>query len=152
MPEKYKVLLFTSHPIFQKKIPEILSNFEIHLITKESFDENLIKSFNPHFFLVIYFGRILPEEVLKIPRIAGINVHFSLLPKYRGPAPVEWAVFNGERETGISCVFLTREVDAGDIIHQIKVEIGEKESSVQVFEKLLQLLPDCIKETFDKIL
>jgi len=152
MPKRYKLVLFTSYPFFQKKIPQILSDFEVELVTKENFDENSIRDFAPDFFLVIYFGKILPKEVLEIPKIAGINIHFSLLPKYRGPAPVEWAVFNGEKETGISCVFLTEEVDAGDIIHQVKVEIGEEESSLQVFEKLVQLLPSCISKTFEKIL
>lgn len=88
-----------------------------------------IKSFGADLFVVIAYGQILPSLVLKMPKIFCINVHGSLLPKYRGAAPVNWAVINGDKETGFTIMKMSPKMDAGEIIVQEKLNIGDDETS-----------------------
>lgn len=83
----------------------------------------IIKNIEPDFFAVVAYGKILPQEILDIPKIAPINVHFSLLPKYRGPAPVNWAILNGETETGVNTMLMDAGMDTGDILLTKKTPI-----------------------------
>lgn len=85
-----------------------------------------LKSISPDFFAVAAYGKILPQEVLDIPKIAPVNVHFSLLPKYRGPAPVNWAIMNGEKETGVDTMLMDAGMDTGDILLTAKTPILKK--------------------------
>lgn len=85
-----------------------------------------LKSILPDFFAVAAYGKILPQEVLDIPKIAPVNVHFSLLPKYRGPAPVNWAIMNGEEETGVDTMLMDAGMDTGDILLTAKTPILKK--------------------------
>ena len=85
-----------------------------------------LKSISPDFFAVAAYGKILPQEVLDIPKIAPVNVHFSLLPKYRGPAPVNWAIMNGEEETGVNTMLMDAGMDTGDILLTAKTPILKK--------------------------
>lgn len=85
-----------------------------------------LKSISPDFFAVVAYGKILPQEVLDIPKIAPVNVHFSLLPKYRGPAPVNWAIMNGEEETGVDTMLMDAGMDTGDILLTAKTPILKK--------------------------
>jgi len=92
--------------------------------------------------VVVSFGKIIPENVLSIFPKGVINVHPSLLPKYRGPNPIRWQILNGERESGITIIKLTKEVDAGPILIQKKIEIDENDNYTKLFKKLI----DCGKE------
>ena len=85
-----------------------------------------LKSISPDFFAVVAYGKILPQNVLDIPKIAPVNVHFSLLPKYRGPAPVNWAIMNGEEETGVDTMLMDAGMDTGDILLTAKIPILKK--------------------------
>ena len=85
-----------------------------------------LKSISPDFFAVVAYGKILPQVVLDIPKTAPINVHFSLLPKYRGPAPVNWASMNGEEETGVDTMLMDAGMDTGDILLTAKTHILKK--------------------------
>ncbi len=85
-----------------------------------------LKSISPDFFAVAAYGKILPQEVLDIPKIAPVNVHFSLLPKYRGPSPVNWAIMNGEEETGVDTMLMDAGMDTGDILLTAKTPILKK--------------------------
>lgn len=85
-----------------------------------------LKSISPDFFAVVAYGKILPQDVLDIPKIAPVNVHFSLLPKYRGPAPVNWAIMNGEEETGVDTMLMDAGMDTGDILLTVKTPILKK--------------------------
>lgn len=85
-----------------------------------------LKSISPDFFAVVAYGKMLPQEVLDIPKIAPVNVHFSLLPKYRGPAPVNWAIMNGEEETGVDTMLMDAGMDTGDILLTAKTPILKK--------------------------
>ena len=87
-----------------------------------------IRALAPELIVVVAYGRILPPEVLAIPQYGCINLHVSLLPRYRGAAPVQWAVINGEKTTGVSIMYLNEGLDTGDILRVSPVEIGENET------------------------
>ena len=97
-----------------------------------------IKALAPDILVVVAYGRILPPEVLAIPQYGCINLHVSLLPRYRGAAPVQWAVINGEKTTGVSIMYLNEGLDTGDILRVSPVEIGENETSGELFERITQ--------------
>lgn len=95
-----------------------------------------LKSFDADLFIVIAYGKILPSVVLKTPKIFSINVHGSLLPKYRGAAPVNWAVINGDKETGFSIIKMSPKMDAGDIVVQERMAIGDEETAQSLRERM----------------
>ena len=95
-----------------------------------------IRALAPELIVVVAYGRILPPEVLAIPQYGCINLHVSLLPRYRGAAPVQWAVINGEKTTGVSIMYLNEGLDTGDILRVSPVEIGENETSGELFERI----------------
>ena len=95
-----------------------------------------IKDLNPDFLVVVAYGKILPEEILSIPKYGAINVHGSLLPKYRGAAPIQWAVINGEKVTGITTMFMDKGMDTGDMLLKEEVEILDTDTSDTMFYKL----------------
>ena len=98
-----------------------------------------LKAIAPDIIVVVAYGKILPDSVLAIPRYGAVNVHGSLLPKYRGSAPIQWAVLNGDRETGVSTMYLSHEMDTGDVIYSEKTEIGEYETSGELFDRLMDM-------------
>ena len=99
----------------------------------------LIRSLQPDVIAVVAYGKLLPPELLSIPPLGCVNVHASLLPKYRGSAPIQWAVLNGDRVTGVSTMYLSERMDAGDVIFSEETEIGEQETSGVLFERLAKL-------------
>ena len=101
--------------------------------------------------VVVAYGRILPDEFLDAPRHGCINVHFSLLPKYRGAAPVNWAIVNGERETGVSTMRIVPELDAGPVLLQRATEIGERESAPELMKRLAATGADLLSETLKEL-
>ena len=98
-----------------------------------------IKGLNPDVICVVAYGKILPKEILDIPRLGCINVHGSLLPKYRGAAPIQWAVINGEKQTGITTMYMDIGMDTGDMILKELVDIGEDETTGELWERLSSL-------------
>lgn len=116
---------------------------------KEFIDE--IKKLKPDILCVVAYGKILPKELLEIPRFGAINVHASLLPKYRGAAPIQWAVLNGDRKTGITTMFMDEGMDTGDIILTKEIEIGENETTGELWEKLSKVGANLLVETIRKI-
>lgn len=105
---------------------------------KKDADEyiKIIKDINPDIIIVAAYGKILPKEVLDIPRLGCVNIHGSLLPKYRGAAPIQWAVLDGEKETGITTMLMNEGLDTGDILLVEKTEIGENETAAELFNRL----------------
>ena len=87
----------------------------------------LVKSLAPELIVVVAYGRILPKDILDVPPLGCVNVHASLLPKYRGSAPINWAMLNGDAETGVSIMYMAEELDAGDVILTAKTPIGPEE-------------------------
>lgn len=116
----------------------------------EAFQSDL-KAWNADLQIVVAF-RMLPESVWNMPRLGTFNLHASLLPQYRGAAPINWAVINGEKETGVTTFFLTHDIDTGNIIMQEKVKIDETDNVGTVHDKLMTLGADLVTKTVDKIL
>lgn len=110
-----------------------------------------LKKLEPDLFVVLSYGRIIPQEYLEIPHIAPVNIHPSLLPGYRGPAPMEWSLVNGEKEAGITVIIMDKNIDTGRILSQIKVEIDKKDDIFSLREKLSGLLFDCLKDAIEKL-
>lgn len=109
-----------------------------------------LKNLNADVFVVVAF-RMLPVEVFTIPPKGTFNIHGSLLPKYRGAAPIHWAVINGELKTGVTSFFLNQEIDKGDIINSKEIEIGFEENTGSVYQKLKILGGELAVETLDQI-
>ena len=103
---------------------------------KDSDAVSIIKDLKADVTVVVAYGKILPKEVLEATRYGCINVHASLLPKYRGAAPIQWAVINGDKETGVSIMQMDEGLDTGDILLVKKTDIGENETSEELFERL----------------
>lgn len=115
-----------------------------------SFTE-LLRSLKPDVLVVVAYGRILPEDSLSVPTYGAVNVHSSLLPKYRGAAPVQWAVLNGDTVTGVSTMYLAPEMDTGDVIFTEKTEIGEFETSGELFDRLMVMGAELLHKTLRAI-
>ena len=95
-----------------------------------------LKDINPDVICVVAYGKIIPKEILDIPRLGCINVHGSLLPKYRGAAPIQWAVLNGDKKTGITTMFMDVGMDTGDMINKEVVQIGDDETTGELWNRL----------------
>jgi len=113
---------------------------------------SLLLSMKPDFFIVLSYGKIIPENYLKIPAIASLNIHPSLLPKYRGPAPMEWVLINGEKETGVTVILMNKDIDAGKIICKNILKIEQHDDIFTLREKLSVLATETIKEAIKKVL
>ncbi len=116
----------------------------------EAFIEEL-HSFNAQLFIVIAF-RMLPEVVWQMPPLGTFNLHASLLPRYRGAAPINWAVMNGDTETGVTTFFLKHEIDTGDVIQQRSCPIGRHENVEDIHDRLMVMGADMVIETVDAII
>jgi len=107
----------------------------------------ILRELKPDIIAVVAFGRILPDEILELPAYGCINVHGSLLPKYRGASPIQSAVLNGDKITGVTTMHITSELDAGDIIYTAETEIGDYETSGELFDRLMVLGADLLHKT-----
>lgn len=112
---------------------------------------NKIKEKNPDIICVVAYGKIIPKEILELPKIGCINVHGSLLPKYRGAAPIQWAVINGDKKTGVTTMFINEKMDEGDMLLKKEVKIGEDETLGEVWDKLATVGAQLLVETIKKI-
>ena len=110
-----------------------------------------IKALEPDILVVVAYGRILPDDILAVPKYGAINVHGSLLPKYRGAAPIQWAVLNGDKITGVTTMYLASEMDTGDIIYTAETEIGEYETSGELFDRLKEMGAELLVKTLRDI-
>ena len=110
-----------------------------------------IKALEPDILVVVAYGRILPDDILALPKHGAVNVHGSLLPKYRGAAPIQWAVLNGDKITGVSTMYLASEMDTGDVIYTAETEIGEFETSGELFDRLKVMGAELLVKTLRDI-
>ena len=129
-------------------------NFKIYQPTKvrnnaEFIEE--IKALNPDLLCVVAYGKILPKELLDIPKYGAINVHGSLLPEYRGAAPIQWAVLNGDKKTGVTTMFMDIGMDTGDMILKEETEIGEDETTGELWDRLSKIGANLLVKTIKKI-
>ena len=109
------------------------------LTAKDAETQALVESLHPELTVVVAYGQILPQKLLDVPEFGSVNVHASLLPKYRGAAPIQWAVLDGEAETGVSLMYMTRRLDAGDVIATVRTAIGAEETAPELWERLAKL-------------
>lgn len=128
-----KKLQFT--PVKEKALEYDLEIAQPEKVKEESFMERL-ETLKPDVIVVAAFGQILPERILNIPQYGCINVHASLLPAYRGAAPIQWAVIDGLKETGVTTMYMEKGLDTGDIICQSKVELAKDETGGSLFDRL----------------
>jgi methionyl-tRNA formyltransferase len=110
-----------------------------------------LASLRPEVLVVVAYGRVLPPEMLDLPSRGSINLHASLLPRYRGAAPIHWAVINGEKETGVTTMYITPELDAGDIILQRAVPVGERDTAGSLHDRLAEVGAELLVETLDRV-
>ena len=113
--------------------------------------KRLFASHNADVAVVVAYGRILPDEFLRAPRRGCINVHFSLLPLYRGAAPANWAIVNGETETGVTTMFIEPTLDTGPILLQQKTEIGKTETAPELMQRLAEIGAELLSETLARL-
>ncbi len=116
----------------------------------EEFLEKM-KQLNPDVICVVAYGKILPKTILDIPKLGCINVHASLLPKYRGAAPIQWAVLNGDNITGVTTMYMDEGMDTGDIILKEEVIIGEDETTGELWDRLAKIGGKLLVKTLEKI-
>ena len=108
---------------------------------------SIVERLAPELIVVAAYGKILPEDILNFPQYGSINVHSSLLPKYRGAAPINWAILDGEEETGVSIMYMAKELDAGDVILQKTTPIDPREDALTLTTRLAELGAEALSET-----
>ena len=132
-------------------VKELAQELNIPVLTPSKMkDEALIerlKSENADFFVVVAYGKILPKEILDIPRLGCINIHASLLPEYRGAAPIQWSIIDGKKKTGITTMLMDEGLDTGDILKQYELLIADDETGGTLFDKLAILGGEAIVDT-----
>ncbi len=143
------------HKMQYTPVKELALEHNIEVFQPTTFkDEDTVKdlaSLKPELIVVVAYGKILPKSVLEIPKKGCINVHGSLLPKYRGAAPIQWAVLNGDEISGVCTMFMAEGMDTGDVLLTAKTEIGEYESSGELFDRLMIMGANLLTETIDKL-
>ena len=136
-------------------VKEVALAHEIPVFQPENFreDETVeeLKALQPDVVAVVAYGRILPQRVLDIAPKGFINIHASILPQYRGSAPYQWAVLDGLAETGVTAMYLCREMDAGDMIDVAKTPIGENETAGELLDRLAVLGAELLSKTLSKV-
>ena len=143
-PPPVKELALTHDiPVYQ---PESLKKGENAQKTVE-----ILKSLSPDIIVVVAYGKILPKEVLDIPKHFCINVHASLLPKYRGAGPIQWSVLNGETETGVTTMVMAEGLDTGDMLMKASLKIGENETASELHDRLSELGAKLLLDTIKAV-
>ena len=111
----------------------------------------ILRELKPDILVVVAYGRILPDELLAVPKFGAVNVHGSLLPKYRGAAPIQWAVLNGDRTSGVTTMYLAHDLDSGDMIYQEETAVGEFETAGELFDRLMDMGAELLVKTLRDI-
>ena len=117
--------------------------------TEESL--TLMKELNPDCVVVVAYGKIIPSEMLKLPKLGFVNVHGSLLPKYRGAAPIQWSIIDGEKKTGVTTMQMDDGIDTGDMLEVSETEIGENETAGELFDRLAEMGGKLIVSSLSKL-
>lgn len=138
-------------PVKEYALDKNLKIFQPEKIVNNNEFKDEIRELKPDLVCVVAYGVILPKSFLKIPPLGCINLHPSMLPNYRGPAPIQWAVLNGDKKTGATIMYLNEKMDAGDIIKQQEVEIGEDETTGELWEKLSKIGSKLLVKTLKNI-
>lgn len=137
-------------PVKEVALKENLKVYQ-PLKVRETEFVDVLRDINPDVIVVIAFGQILPKSILNLPKLGCINVHASLLPKYRGAAPIQWSIIDGEEKTGVTTMYMDEGLDTGDIIDTAVVTIEKKETGGSLFDKLAVAGGELIVETLKKL-
>lgn len=140
-----------SSPVKDFAVEKGLKLFQPEKISKNDEFKDAIKALEPDLVVVVSYGIILPKSFLNIPKLGAINVHPSMLPKYRGPAPIQWAIINGDSSTGVTIMYLNEQMDAGDLIVQQEVEIDKDETTGDLWNRLSKIGADLLLDSVHKI-
>ena len=136
-------------------VKELAEETGIPVFQPETFRDGkpteILRELRPDLTVAVAYGRLLPEEFLAVAKLGSINLHGSLLPRWRGAAPIQWAVLSGDRVTGVTVQYMAREMDAGDIISRRETEIGEFETSGELFDRLMILGAELLRDTVRSI-
>ena len=138
-------------PVKEYALTQNLKIYQPEKIANNNEFKDEIRKLNPDIACVVAYGKILPKSFLNIPRLGCINVHGSLLPKYRGAAPIQWAVLNGDKVTGITTMYMDEKMDTGDMILKEEVTIGEDETTGELWDRLKVIGADLLVETLKQI-
>jgi len=139
-PPPVKVLALENNiPVFQPNSVK----------TGEAYD--ILKQINPDVIVVVAYGKILPKEILELPKYGCVNGHASLLPKYRGASPIQWCIVKGEKETGVTTMLMDEGMDTGDILEVEKVQIGDDETAEELFDRLSSVSAQLMLSTLKKL-
>ena len=137
-------------PVKELALQHEIPVFQPTSLRKEEVQQEL-QSFQPDVIVVVAYGKILPKAVLDLPRLGCINVHGSLLPKYRGAAPIQWTVINGDGTGGVTTMFMGEGLDTGDMLLKAETPVGAEETAGQLFDRLKDLGADLLLETLEKL-
>ena len=137
-------------PVKELALRHDIPVFQPASLRKEEVQQEL-QSFQPDVIVVVAYGKILPKAVLDLPRLGCINVHGSLLPKYRGAAPIQWTVINGDGTGGVTTMFMGEGLDTGDVLLKAETPVGAEETAGQLFDRLKDLGADLLLETLEKL-
>ena len=137
-------------PVKAKAVEYNIPVFQPETLKNRSFEDEL-KQLNPDIIVVVAYGQILPEYILNFPKFGCINVHASLLPKYRGAAPIQWSIINGDTTTGVTTMYMAKSLDTGDMIRKAEIQIGDEESAGELHDRLSLIGADLIVETIKKL-
>lgn len=148
---KGRGMKLTISPVKEFAISKDIPVYQPKTLKKNTEMIETIKMLKPDVICVVAYGKILPKEILDIPKLGCINVHGSLLPKYRGAAPIQWAVINGEKTTGVTTMYMNEGMDTGDMILKQEVEIGEDETTGELWERLEKIGAELLVKTLREI-
>ena len=148
-PQGRKMIL-TAPPVKEKALELSLPVFQPATLRNGEALE-ILKQLNPDLIVVVAYGKILPREILELPKHGCINIHASLLPQLRGAAPIQWAVINGLKKTGVTSMLMDEGLDTGDMLLKAEVEIGENETSAELWDRLSILAAQVLEETIEKL-
>ena len=138
-------------PVKEYAISKNLKIYQPEKVRKNEEFIQEIKNLNPDVICVVAYGKILPQEILEIPKLGCVNVHGSLLPKYRGAAPIQWSVINGDKVTGITTMYMDIGMDTGDMILKEETEIGDDETTGELWERLSKIGAKLLVKTLEQI-
>ena len=148
---KGRGMKMVASPVKEYALEKGLKIYQPEKVRKNTEFIEEIKGLNPDVICVVAYGKILPKEILEIPKLGCINVHGSLLPKYRGAAPIQWAVLNGDEVTGITTMYMDEGMDTGDMILKQEVEIGEDETTGELWDRLSKIGGELLVKTLKEI-
>ena len=148
---KGRGMKMVSSPVKEFAVSKNLKIYQPEKVRKNIEFIEEIKKLQPDVICVVAYGKILPKEILDIPKLGCINVHGSLLPKYRGAAPIQWAVINGEKVTGVTTMYMDIGMDTGDMILKEEVSIGEDETTGELWDKLSEVGAKLLVKTLKQI-